>query len=210
MDAQMHKIMTNRQTNHEKKRSRKLAHGNDKTRSNTSPPKLDFWVPSNKESQFQLFHICWECVPNGVQSHSKLRSAGAFGAKNLQKRGFKTTQKISIRKVRKYVKNVPQKGTPKSGRFVVFRGLEPKASQGGPKDPPELPTRSNLVEICTKKGARNWISVMFYWVLSQTEPTCPQVLPRCFQIIPDASRVLIRVICKELPTRRQEKTNKNK
>ena len=105
---------------------------------------------------------------------------------------------------------MPQKGTPKSGRFVVFRGLEPKASQGGPKDPPELPTRSNLVEICTKKGARNWISVMFYWVLSQTEPTCPQVLPRCFQIILDASRVLIRAICKELPTRRQEKTNEKK
>ena len=93
---------------------------------------------------------------------------------------------------------------------MVFRCLEPKASQGSPKDPPELPTMSNLVEICTKKGARNWISVMFYWVLSQTEPTCPQVLPRCFQIIPDASRVLIRVICKELPTRRQEETNKNK
>ena len=107
---------------------------------------------------------------------------------------------MNIRKVRKHVKIVAQQGTPKSDSFVVFRGLEPKASQGGPKDSPELPTRSNLFEICTKKGARNWISVMFYWVLSQTEPTCPQVLPRCFQIIPDASRVLIRVICKELPT----------
>ena len=122
---------------------------------------------------------------------------------------YKTRQKTSIRKVRQYVKNVPKKGTPKRNLFVVFRGLGPKAFQGGPKDPPEHPTRSNLVEICTQKGARNWISVMFYWVLSQTEPTCPQVLPRCFQIIPDASRVLIRVICKELPTRRQEK-NKQK
>ena len=69
---------------------------------------------------------------------------------------------MNIRKVRQYIKNVPNKGTPKSCLFVVFRGLEPKAFQGRPKDPPEPPTRSNLVEICTNKGARNRISVMFY------------------------------------------------
>ena len=123
---------------------------------------------------------------------------------------YKTRQKTSIRKVRQYVKNVPNKGTPKSALFVVFWGLGPKAFQGGPKDPPEHPTRSNLLENLPKSGGRNRISVMFYWVLSQTEPTCPKVLPRCFQMFPDASRVLIRVICEELPTRRQEKTNKNK
>ena len=139
----------------------------------------------------------------------EIEVCGCLWRQKLVGERFKKHTKISIRKVRKYVKNVPQKGTPKSDSFVVFRGLEPKASQGGPKDPPELPTRSNLVEICTKKGARNWISVMFYWVLSQTEPTCPQVLPRCFQMFPDAPRVLIRVIGKELPRRRQEKTNKN-
>ena len=162
MDAQMRKIVTNRQTNHEKKTSRKPAHENDKTRWNTTPPKLDFRIPSHTESQFQLFHICWDCVPNGTQSPSKLRSAGAFGAKIWYERGLKHTQKVTIRKVRKYVKNVTQKGTPKNNSFVVFRGLEPKASQGGPKDPPEPLPRSNLVRICTKKGARNCISVMFY------------------------------------------------
>ena len=51
---------------------------------------------------------------------------------------------------------MPPKGTPKSGRFVFSRGLEPKAYQGGPKDPPELPTKSNLFENCTKEGARNF------------------------------------------------------
>ena len=75
---------------------------------------------------------------------------------------YKTRQKTSIRKVRQSVKNVPKKGTPKSDFFVVFRCLEPKASQGGPKDPPEPLPMSNLIEICTNRGARNCISVMFY------------------------------------------------
>ena len=130
--------------------------------------------------------------------------------KTCRREVSKTHKNSASEKSENMSKRCPKKGSPESGLFVVFRGLGPKTSQGGPKDPPELPTRSNLVEICTKKGARNWISVMFYWGLSQTEPTCPQVLPRCCQIIPDASRVLIRVICKELPTGRQEKTNKNK
>ena len=165
-----------------------------------------------------LHRIAVSTFPHLFQMCSKWRSKafeiearGCLWRKKTGRREvYKTRQKTSIRKVRQYVQNVPKKGPPKSDFFVVFWGLWPKAFQGGPKDPPEHPTRSNLVEILTKSGARNWIYVMFYWVLSQTEPTCPKVLPRCFQMFPDASRVLIRVICEELPTRRQEKTNKNK
>ena len=62
---------------------------------------------------------------------------------------------------------------------------EPKGTKIGPKDPTEHPARSNLVESCAKNGARNCISVMSYWVWSQAESTCPQVLPRCSQMLPD-------------------------
>ena len=57
-----------------------------------------------------------------------------------------------------YPKKVPRKVV----FVVVFWGLGPEALQGGPKEPPEHLTRSNLVEICTTNGARNCISVMFY------------------------------------------------
>ena len=104
----------------------------------------------------------------------------------------------------------PQK-VPRKVILLLFFGVwSQRRSRMVPKTPPEHPTRSNLVEKLTKSCARNWISVMFYWVLSQTEPTCPQVLSRCFQMFPDASRVLIRVSCKELPRRRQEKQTKTK
>ncbi len=53
----------------------------------------------------------------------------------------------------KIVKTVPPKSIPESDFVVVFWGLEPTAFQGGPKDPPEHPTISNLVEICKKNGA---------------------------------------------------------
>jgi hypothetical protein len=46
-----------------------------------------------------------------------------------------------------------------------------------------------LVESCAKTGARNCISVMSYWVWSQTESTCPHVLPRCSQMCPDAAQI---------------------
>ena len=105
-------------------------------------------------------------VPNVFQMAPKdIRNRGPWvplAQKIGRREVYKTRQKTSIRKVRQYVKNVHKKGTPKSGLFVVFRGLEPKASQGGPKDPPEPLPRSKLVENCTKKGARNCISVMFY------------------------------------------------
>ena len=39
----------------------------------------------------------------------------------------------------------------------VFWGLGPKALQGGPKDPPEHPTRSNLIENCTTNGGNKII-----------------------------------------------------
>ena len=129
--------------------------------------------------------------------------------KTGRREAYKTRQKTSIRKVRKYVKNVPKKGSPRNCLFVVFRGLGPKAFQGGPKDHPEHPTRSNLLENLPKSGGRNRISVMFYWVLSQTEPTCPKEIPGGLRFFPEASRVLIRAICKGLLRRRQEKTNKN-
>ena len=68
-----------------------------------------------------------------------------------------------------YPKKVPRKVV-----FLWFFGVWSQRRSRvvpRPKDPPEPPTRSNLVEICTNKGARNRISVMFYQVLSQTEPT---------------------------------------
>ena len=105
-------------------------------------------------------------VPNVRQMAPKgIRNWGSWvplAQKTGRRELYKTRQKTSIRKVRQYVKNVHKKGTPKSGLFVVFRGLEPKASQGGPKDPPEPLPMSNLIEICTNRGARNCISVMFY------------------------------------------------
>ena len=139
-----------------------------------------------------------------------MRPAGAFGAANWSERGLQNTSKNKHQKNTKIRQKCTQKRKPGKLSFCGFRGLGKNAFQGGPKDPPEHPTRSNLVKKLTKSGTRNWISVMFYWVLSQTEPTCPKVLPRCFQMFPDASRVLIRVICKDLPTRRQEKQTKTK
>ena len=123
--------------------------------------------------------------------------------------------KAKPRKTKNVIKSGLQNRSPKSEFFVVFgvwlrrcarvvpsalfvapgwsqgpsqdTNNEPKGTKIGPKDPTEHPARSNLVESCAKTGARNCISVMSYWVWSQTESTCPQVLPRCSQMCPDAS-----------------------
>ena len=122
---------------------------------------------------------------------------------------YKTRQKTSIRKVRQYVKNVPKKCTPQMRSFCGFSGSGAKGVPGWSQRLPEHSTRSNLVEILTNNCRRNRISVMLYWVLSQTEPTCPKEIPGGLRFFPEASRVLIRAICKGLPRRRQEKANKN-
>ena len=113
---------------------------------------LIFEYPPTQNRNFNLSIF----VPNVLQMASKdIRNRGPWvplAQQICRREAYKTRQKTSIRKVRQYVKNVHQKGTPKSDLFVVFRGLEPKASQGGPKDPPEPLPRSNLIEICTKKG----------------------------------------------------------
>ena len=62
---------------------------------------------------------------------------------------------------------------------------EPKGTKISPEDSTEHPARSNLIEGCSNNGARNCISVMSYWVWSQTESRCPQALPRCSQMLPD-------------------------
>ena len=98
---------------------------------------------------------------------------------------------------------------PEMGSFCGFSGSGAKGVPGWSQRLPEHSTRSNLVEILTKNGGRNRISVMLYWVLSQTEPTCPKEIPGGLRFFPEASRVLIRAICKGLPRRRQEKANKN-
>ena len=81
---------------------------------------------------------------------------------------------------------VPQGGPKGRPRTPT---MSQKVQQIGPKDPTEHPARSNLVESCAKTGARNCISVMSYWVWSQTESTCPHVLPRCSQMCPDAAQI---------------------
>ena len=162
MEAQMCKMVTNRQTNRAKKKSRKPAHENKKQGDTQPLQSLIFAYPPTRNRSFNFSRF----VEDVLQKTSKaLRNWGLrapLAPKTCRREVYKNTQKTSIRKVRKSVKNVPQKGIPESDFVVVFWGLEPKAFQGGPKDPPEHPTRSNLVEICKKSGARNCISVMFY------------------------------------------------
>jgi hypothetical protein len=57
-------------------------------------------------------------------------------------------QNTVTNKVPTYVKNMVQNEVQKSEFFVVFWGLGPKAPQGGPKDFPGRPPRSNFIENC--------------------------------------------------------------
>ena len=123
-----------------------------------------------------------------------MRPVGVFFTQNMAGERSKKHTKNNVQKSKKICQKCAPKRYPEKWSFCGFSGPGAKGVPGWSQRPPRAPYKSNLVEICTKKGARNWISVMFYWVLSQTEPTCPQVLLRCFQMFPDASRVLIRVI----------------
>ena len=131
--------------------SREFVYGNDETRWNTSPPKLDFRTPSHTESQFQFVQICWECDPKGTQSLSKLRLAGAFGTKIWYERGSKYTSKNNPRNIPKRYQKVVGNEVQKNDSFVVFLGLEPKAFQGGLKDTFWDPRMSNVSQK-TPKG----------------------------------------------------------
>ena len=48
------------------------------------------------------------------------------------------------------MKKVVKKDAPKSGFFLIFLDLGPKALQGSPKDPHKPRPRSNLIENGTK------------------------------------------------------------
>ena len=59
-----------------------------------------------------------------------------------------------------------QMEVPENDLFVIFWGLGPEAAQGGPKDPPRRPPRSNLVQKGAKTDAPNLIFFVSQWILS--------------------------------------------
>ena len=187
MDAQMCKIVSNRQTNHEKKRSRKLAHGLEMTKQGQTQAlqSLIFEYPPTQNRSFNFSTF----VENVFQMASKdIRNWGPWvplAQKVGRREVYKTRQKTSIRKVIKSVKNVLKKGTPKSGFLGVFRGLEPKASQGGPKDPPE----DFQTQIWSTFVQKRIAELYFCDVLLGLVPDWTHV-PRCFRSASRCSRTL--------------------
>ena len=181
MDAQMCKMVTNRKTNHEKKRSRKPAHGNDKTRWNTNPPKLDFRIPSHTESQFQLFHICWDCVPKGTQSPSKLKPAGAFGAKIWYERGLKNTQTKTHQTSKQFCWKCTPKGHPEKLSFCNFLGSGAKGVPGSSQRSPRAPYK---VKSCRKIDKKWYAEFDFCDVLLGLVPDWTHMPPGASAVLP--------------------------
>ena len=100
---------------------------------------------------------CRGCIFQGFQFLQKVEKTTpeivSKWYKNLLKTGSQRSQKRSlelIRKIKKtWWKKVSKMRSKKSflGQFLVlFSGLGPKVSQGGPRDPPRVPPGSNLLQ----------------------------------------------------------------
>ena len=130
--------------------------------------------------------------------------------KTCRREVSKTHKKQHQKSKKTCQKCAPKRYTEKLS-FCGFSEPGAKGVPGWSQRPTRAPSKVKFDRKLYKKGCvRGIISVMFYLDLSQTEPTCPQVLLRCFLIFPDSSRVLICVICKEPPTETPPRKNKQK
>ena len=75
---------------------------------------------------------------------------GPLGAKMVAGEAFITHAQTRHQTATKYSQKMTPKWGPKSYLVDDFRGLGPKASQSGPKDPPRHPPGSNLIQKGTK------------------------------------------------------------
>ena len=165
---------------------------------------LDPLAPAQSKRSFSILDLLLKMCTLGTPFRNILESFGRHltPLKDMEKQSPEKTEKSANRGF----KTCPQKVI-----FLVVFGVcarvVPSAlflvPQGGPKGRPKTPTMSQKVQksvpktpsstpqdqilskVVQQNGARNCISVMSYWVWSQTESTCPQVLPRCSQMLPD-------------------------
>ena len=146
------------------------------------PSKAWFGVLSHTESQFQLFHICSKCVPNGPKGIRNWSLRVPLAQKTGRREVYKTRQKTSIRKVRQYVKNVPKKGSPNKCFFCGFSGSGAKGVPGWSQRPPPSTVQGQFLSKVWQKVVRE---IVFLWCFIGSCPRLSPHAPKCFR---DASR----------------------
>ena len=101
MEAQMGKMRTNRQTKHEKRRPENLHMEMTKQGETQALQSLIFEYPLTRNRSFNFSRIVENVFQKAPKTTSKLTPAGDLAPRSWQERGYKKTEKQSIRKVRK-------------------------------------------------------------------------------------------------------------
>ena len=98
---------------------------------------LIFVSPPYTETQFPLLQICSECDPNGTQRPSKLRPAGAFGAKKLAGKRFqKNAENKSPNKLAEGADMRSKRKACKVVVWILFRIWGQRRPRVIPRTPP--------------------------------------------------------------------------
>ena len=162
MDAQMCKMVTNRQTNHEQKEVPKTCTWKWQNKVKHKPSKAWFsnTIPHRiAVSTFpDLLRVCSKRHPKPFG----IEACGCLWRHKLVEERFKNHTINKHQKSMTMLQKCTQKTYPEKLYFCGFSGSGSKGVPGWSQRPPEPPTRSNLVEFFTNKGARNCISVRFY------------------------------------------------
>ena len=182
MEAQMRKMRTNRQTKHENKRSQQFAHGNDETRWNTSPPKLDFLSTLPNRIAIStcrhLFQMCAKWRPKAFE----IEARGCLWRKKLVGERFtKHVKKQASEKYDNMSKTYPKK-VPRKDIFLWFSRSGAKGVPGWSQRPSRAPYKVKSFRKFAKKW---WAESDFCDVLLGLVPDWTHMPPGASAVLPD-------------------------